>query len=197
MLRLKLQYFGHQIWTVNSLEKILMLGKIEGERKREREDEMVGWHPWLKVHESEQTLGDSKGQRSLVYCSSLGRKESDTTWRLNNNNNNICICSVSKSCLTLRDLMDCSLPGSSVHGIFQARILEWVAFSCSRGSSQPRDGSHISFVSCVGRRILYYVTVDAFIDVQGLRGRKRRALKVFPALWVSSTKYWPFPISLC
>jgi len=46
-----------------------------------------------------------------------------------------------------------------------------------------------SRVSCVGRLILYYVTVDAFIDVQGLRGRKRRALKVFPSLWVSSTKY--------
>ena len=42
---------------------------------------------------------------------------------------------VTKLCPTLRDLMDCSLPGSSVHGIFQARILEWVAISISRGSS--------------------------------------------------------------
>ena len=42
-------------------------------------------------------------------------------------------------CLTLCDPMDCSLPGSSVHGISQARILEWVAISSSRGSSQPRD----------------------------------------------------------
>ena len=45
---------------------------------------------------------------------------------------------VALSCLTLCDPMDCSLPGSSVHGIFQARILEWVAISFSRGSSQPR-----------------------------------------------------------
>ena len=44
-------------------------------------------------------------------------------------------------CLTLCDSMDCSSPVSSVHGIFQARILEWVAFSFSRGSSQPRDGT--------------------------------------------------------
>ena len=42
-------------------------------------------------------------------------------------------------CPTLCNLMDCSLPGSSVHGILQARILEWVAISFSRGSSQPRD----------------------------------------------------------
>ena len=51
------------------------------------------------------------------------------------------------------NLMDCSLPGSSVHGIFQAGILEWVAISFSRGSSQPRDQTQ---VSCIGRQILYY-----------------------------------------
>ena len=47
-------------------------------------------------------------------------------------------------CLTLCDPMDYSLPGSSVHGIFQARILEWVTISFSRGSSQPRDGTWVS-----------------------------------------------------
>ena len=46
---------------------------------------------------------------------------------------------VSQSCPTLCDPMDCSLPGSSIHGIFQARVLEWVAVSFSRRSSQPRD----------------------------------------------------------
>ena len=46
--------------------------------------------------------------------------------------------------------MDCSLPGSSVHGIFQARVLEWVAISFSRGSSQPRDLTRVSHI--VGRR---------------------------------------------
>ena len=44
---------------------------------------------------------------------------------------------VAQSCLTLRDPVDCSPPGSSVHGILQARVLEWVAISFSRGSSQP------------------------------------------------------------
>ena len=46
--------------------------------------------------------------------------------------------------------MDHSLPGFSVHGIFQARILEWVAMSSSRGSSQPRDQTHVSYISCIG-----------------------------------------------
>ena len=49
-------------------------------------------------------------------------------------------------CLTLCNPMDCSLPGSSVHGILQARILEWVAISFSRGSSRPRDRT---WASCI------------------------------------------------
>ena len=51
---------------------------------------------------------------------------------------------VAQSCQTLRDPMDCSLPGSSVHGIFQAIVLEWIAISFSRGSSQPRDRTQVS-----------------------------------------------------
>ena len=48
-----------------------------------------------------------------------------------------------QSCLTLCDPMDCSLPGSSVHGVLQARILEWVAISSSRESSWPRDQTRL------------------------------------------------------
>ena len=51
---------------------------------------------------------------------------------------------VAQSCPTLCDPMDCSLPGSSVNGIFQAIVLEWIAISFSRGSSQPRDRTRIS-----------------------------------------------------
>ena len=50
-----------------------------------------------------------------------------------------CVHSAAQSCPALCDPMDCNLPGSSVHGIFQARILEWVTISFSRGSSQPKD----------------------------------------------------------
>ena len=54
---------------------------------------------------------------------------------------------VAQSCPTLCDLMDYNLPGSSVHGIFQARILEWVAISFSRGSAQPRDQTQVSHIA--------------------------------------------------
>ena len=55
---------------------------------------------------------------------------------------------VAQLCPTLCDPMDCGLPGSSVHGIFQAKILEWDAMPSSRGSSQPWDWTYISCVSC-------------------------------------------------
>ena len=61
-----------------------------------------------------------------------------------------------QSCPTLCDPTDCSPPGSSVHGVFQARILGWVAISSSRGSSQLRDQTHVSCVSCIGRWSLYH-----------------------------------------
>jgi len=60
-----------------------------------------------------------------------------------------------QSCQTLCDLRDCSLPGSSVHGILHVRILKWVAISFSRRSSQPSHWTCIFCISCTGRRILY------------------------------------------
>ena len=61
-----------------------------------------------------------------------------------------------QSCPTLCDPMDCSPPGSSVHGLFQARILGWLVICSFRGSSQPRARTHISCISCVGKWILYH-----------------------------------------
>ena len=61
-----------------------------------------------------------------------------------------------QSCSALCDTMDHNLPGASVHGILQARILNWVAISSSRGSSWPRDRTWISYVSCIGRWVLYH-----------------------------------------
>ena len=60
-----------------------------------------------------------------------------------------------QSCLTLCDPMDGRLP-DSIHGIFQAGMLEWIAMSFSRGSSQPRDQTYISCIFCIGKRILYH-----------------------------------------
>ena len=64
-----------------------------------------------------------------------------------------CCCLVTKLCLNLCNLMDCSPPGSSVHGILQARTLEWVAISFSREPSWPRDWTRLF---CNGRQILYH-----------------------------------------
>ena len=61
-----------------------------------------------------------------------------------------------QSCPTLCNPRDYSLPGSSVHGILHARILEWVAISFSRKSSQPRDQTCISDVSCIDWQVLYH-----------------------------------------
>ena len=80
MPKLKLQYFGHLMWRVDSLEKTLMLGGIWGqEEKGTTEDEMAGWHHWLNGHEFEWTPGVGDGQGGLACCNSWGHKESDTT----------------------------------------------------------------------------------------------------------------------
>ena len=63
---------------------------------------------------------------------------------------------VSQSHPTLCDPMDCNLPGSSIHGIFQARTLEWVAISFSRRSSRPRDWTRVSRI--VGRHFIIWAT---------------------------------------
>ena len=68
----------------------------------------------------------------------------------------VCVCVCAQLCPTLCDLLDCRLSGSSVHGIFQVKILECVTTSSSRRSSQPRDWTHVSCISCVGRQILYH-----------------------------------------
>ena len=69
-LMLKLQYFGHLMRRVNSLEKSLMLGKTEGRRRKGTiEDGIVGWHHQLNSHEFDHTLGDSERQGSLAFCS--------------------------------------------------------------------------------------------------------------------------------
>ena len=79
----------------------------------------------------------------------------------------LCVCA--QSCLTLCDPMHCSLPGSSVHGILQARTLQWVDIPFSRGSSRLRDWT---LVSCIASR---------FFTVWGTRGR-------LSFLWTHSNK---------
>ena len=70
------------------------------------------------------------------------------------------VSEVIQSCPTLCDPMDCSLLGSYIHGIFQSRIMEWVAISFSGRSSQPRDGTWVSRI--VGRRFTIWATREVF-----------------------------------
>ena len=79
MLKLKLQYFVHLMGRADSLERTLMLGKIEGMKRSGRQDEMVGWHHRLSGHELEQTLRDGEGQGSLACCNPRAHEESDKT----------------------------------------------------------------------------------------------------------------------
>ena len=84
MLKLKLQYFGHLMQRVDSLENTLVLRGIgRQEEKGTTEDERAGWHHQLDAHEFGGTQGVGEGQGGLSCCDSWGRKESDTTERLN------------------------------------------------------------------------------------------------------------------
>ena len=77
-----------------------------------------------------------------------------------------CVCFlVTQLYLTLCDPMDCSPPGSSIHGIFQVKVLEWIAIGFSRGSSQPRDGTWVSRI--VGRRFTVWANRELCSFVEG------------------------------
>ena len=118
-------------------------------------------------------------------------KKSDATQRLYNNNNNNKPESESVSCSVLsalRDLMDCSPPGSPVHGILQTRILEWVAFPFSRGSAQPRDWIQVSYISCLAGR---FFTIWATREAQ----QNWKARKLAQIRGLSQTL--PDPITCC
>ena len=84
-----------------------------------------------------------------------------------------------QSCLTLCDPVNHNSPDSSVHGIFPARILEWVAIPFSRGSSQPRDRTRISRGSCIAGGFFFFFYCWATGEVPATSGRGLRKWGIF------------------
>ena len=168
MLKLKLQYFGHLMQRTDSFEKTLMLGKIEGRRKRGWQ-RIFGWHHQLNGHGFGWTLGVD-GQGGLACCGSWGHKESDTTEQLNwtelillhyirlyGPKGAPCpvLCLVAQSSPILCNPMDCSPPGSSIHGDSPAKNTEVGCYVLLQGIF-PTQVSNPGISHC--RWILYHLS---------------------------------------
>ena len=99
------------------------------------------------------------------------------------------VCVSAQLYIAIWDPMDWGLPSSSVHGVLQARILEWVAITYSRGSSRPRDQIHVSCISCTGRWIIYHwATWEAHISSTNHVSAKRYIENMFIAVLIAMTK---------
>ena len=131
---------------------------------------------WLEV-------GDEEPGSSLKVTG----KHNSTSWGVPSMS--LCCCRFSsQSCVW----HCCSPPGSSVHGISPARILEWVTISYSRGSSWSRDWTHASCISCIGRQVLYQLghlgippvsRVQGVINIYNLKYYRPNSMQSVHTFW--------------
>ena len=116
----------------------------------------LAWRiPWMEKPGGLQSMGSQRvGHDGATLLHSLAFWAKRKFWVISERESE-----VAQSCPTLCNPMDCSPPGSSVHGILQARVLEWVAISFSRGSSRPRDRTQVSHIA--GRCFNLWATREA------------------------------------
>ena len=143
MLKLKLQYFGHLMRRTDSFEKTMMLGKIEGRRRRDDRGKMAGWHHQLSGHEFEQTPGVGVGQGDLACNSPWDLRESDMTEQLNWTELN---------CILLHELLDLSFM-SLVAQMVKNLPAMWETQFQSLGQKDPQEKGMATHSSILAWRI--------------------------------------------
>ena len=122
-----------------------------------------------------------KLQSDIILCSKSSRGFlSNTKWKPVSSHS-LHVCWIAQLCPALCNPMDCSLPGSSVYGILQARILEWVASSYSRGSSWPRNRTWVSCISCIA---------DRFFTAETLGKPHSHSVRPFN-IFLAAQTFWP------
>ena len=140
--------------SIQQMFTILSLGLWEGIKETRSSHFGVLWSSEGVESTEEKVLGTVKSTSAKVMECKLNVQGLTVRSR----GVTVCTCSVALSCLTLCNPVDRSPPGSSVHGILLARILEWVAISYSRRFSLPRGWTCLSWISCIDRQILYHCT---------------------------------------
>ena len=153
--------FGLKSQTAEMTVSLLLLVQSEENLPANAEDSG-------SIPGSGRSPGEGNGNPLQYSCLGIPRTEEPgglqsmdrKSWTQRLNHHSLCAKSL-QSCPTLCDAMDHSTPGSSVHGILQARILEWVAMPSSRGSSWPRHWTHVSYISCTAVVSTWY-NLDKF-----------------------------------